>query len=407
MPRAGQLWHSGIGLVRALTRELGSAIRCLLAGRASEGAEHVRFALQAAHDDLVTLVVSRGHGTPLPSANQVTRILIVKLDRIGDMVNTTPVFDVLRDRYPNVQLDVVGHPAVLTLLDGDPRVAKRFPYTCCLYHGGPVRPPGLAAWRLVRELWSARYPLVVYLRGSFPFLLLGLRSRIVASKFVEGEPVIRRYLKPLNAAGDPGDPLPIPSLHVSSASRALVLSKYPAWGGGPSVVIHAVSAAEGKQWPLERFARVADEISARGEARILFLAAPAERGIVARLQALCKRPHDFETGFGLREVVAAIAHADLFIGNDSGLAHIAAGVQTPEVVVWGAANLDMARPVTPPGNCTVLYRDVACRAGCPEIRCVGPERLKCLVDITAGEVIAAALGYLRAKLDPQLKVGIL
>jgi len=390
-----QLWRSAIGLLSVIVRHFGSAARCALTRRSDEAAEHVRFAFQALHDDLAALAAMRHQGV-LPSQRDVDRILIVKLDRVGDMVNTTPVFDALRERYPKAQLDLVGHPAVLPLLDGDPRIQERFQYRSALYHGGRLRPPGLSAWRLMRRLWHVRYPLVVYLRGSFPFLPLAARSRFVAAKFVSGEPLIRRYLKPLGLSDDAGDPLPEPILYVARASRDRVLAKYPNWAAGPSVVIHAMSTAVGKQWPLERFAWVADQIVAQGQGRVLFLAAPAERDKIARLHALCRQAHDFETQFSLPEVVAAIAHARVFIGNDSGLAHIAAAVKTREVVVWGAANLEMARPAAKLDRCTLLYRDVACRAGCPEVRCVGPNYLKCLLDIAETEVLEAALNQLRS-----------
>jgi lipopolysaccharide heptosyltransferase II len=395
-----RLWRSICGLVQALARELGAAAACALTGRPGESAEHVRFALLALHDDLATLAAARWYGVALPSSDRVDKILIVKLDRIGDMVNTTPMFELLSKRYPGARLDIVGHPTVLTLLEADPRVGKRIPYTSVLYHGGALRLPGVAAWRLVRTLCKTSYPIVVYLRGSFPFLALAARGRFLAAKFVEGEPVIRRYLKALDADTEHGSLLPVPSLHVSVASRARVLAKYPGWAAGPSVVIHAMSAAAGKQWPLERFARIADEIAVRAQARVLFLATPAEREKIARIQALCKRQHDFETEFQIPEVVCAIAHADVFVGNDSGLAHIAAGVQTREVIVWGAANLEMARPAARSGFCTVLYRDVTCRARCPEIRCIGPVHLKCLLDIVESEVVAAALDHLRSARIP-------
>src|SRR6185295_20387887 len=118
----------------------------------------------------------------------------------------------------------------------------------------------------------------------------------------------RRYLKALRASESPAVPLPVPSLHVSADARARVLSTYPTWASGPSIVILAISGAEGKQWPLERFAAVADELAVSG-ARVLFLASPDEHESMTRLHGLCKRPHDFETGFRLPEVVAAIAHA--------------------------------------------------------------------------------------------------
>ena len=60
----------------------------------------------------------------------------------------------------------------LALLEGDERIHERIPYKSWLYHPLPILPPGLGKWLLVLRLLFRRYPLVVYLRGSFPFLLL-------------------------------------------------------------------------------------------------------------------------------------------------------------------------------------------------------------------------------------------
>ena len=386
--------RSLFGLAKILTREALLATRSLLAGKRSQSREHIRFALQSLHEDLTAFAGQRDQGKPLPPPHLTTRILIVKLDRVGDMVNTTPVFDFLRARYPDAAVDIVGHPAVLSLLNDDPRLSNRLPYKSTLYHPGPLRLPGLSAWKLIQDLKKTQHQLVVYLRGSFPFLLLAKHSHFVSCKFLEGEPVIRRYLKPLGALCKPGEPLPTPFLYVSNASRTKVLHKYPKFVNGPGIVIHAVSAAEGKQWPFKSFARLADELSARESAEILFLAAPSEYEKLKEIQALCERPHNFETSLRLPEVVAAISLADVFIGNDSGLAHIAAAVRTREIVIWGAANLQMARPVAAADRCTIFYHELPCRTICPEIRCIGPDYLKCLVDIHEEDVVTKALEYL-------------
>ena len=396
MVNAAQLLRSAMGLTKFLMTQLLGALRCFLTGKGEEGTELIRLALQGLHDDVATIIASRYRDAPPLLPNEVARILIVKLDRLGDMVNTTPVFEFLRHRYPLAQLDIVGHPAVLKLLENDSRLNARFSYKSSLYHKSSLRPPGFVAWRLVRELRKARYPLVVYLRGSIPFLVLGFQSRFVATKFVEGEPVIRRYLRPLGASLVPTDPIPVPTLHVSSASFARVSVKHPQLAQGGYVVVHAVSAAVGKQWPLERFARIADWMADRLEATILFLATPAEEHKMSQIKSLCVRSHVFETGCSLSEVVSAIANADVFLGNDSGLAHIAAGVGTREVVIWGGANREMAQPATAAGFCTVLYRDVPCRQVCPEVRCCGPRHIACLMDITESAVTDAVYAQVRA-----------
>src|SRR5439155_10565980 len=76
------------------------AVRLFLQGQTTDAAEHVRMVGMILHDDLVTLVAAlqRIVVRPIADPHAVDRILIVKLDRIGDMVNATPTFDALRER---------------------------------------------------------------------------------------------------------------------------------------------------------------------------------------------------------------------------------------------------------------------------------------------------------------------
>jgi ADP-heptose:LPS heptosyltransferase len=99
----------------------------------------------------------------------------------------------------------------------------------------------------------------------------------------------------------------------------------------------------------------------------------------------------------LPEVVAVVAACDLFIGNDSGLSHIAAAVKTPVVVLWGPANLNMARPEAPAERCAVLYHELPCREGCPETHCINPVTNECLLRIEVEEVLDAASSQLAPK----------
>lgn len=387
-----RLVRSATRLVRAVVDDLISAAKAFAAGNRAAAVDLVRRSLQAVHDDILTVLVARA-APGLPERDKVGRILIVKLDRIGDMVNTMPVFDVLRARYPAATIDLLAHPAVLTLLDGDSRINNRLPYVSSLYHVVPLRPPGLAGWRLAFSRQLADYSLVVYLRGTFATLPAAARCRTVAAKFVEGEPVITRYLRPLGEHPVNGA-LPQPRLHVRPETVTRLRASLWGAAAGPHVAIHPISGAEGKQWPLARFAGLADRLHDDLGAAVVFLAAPNERPQLQALEALCTRSHRFETTLRLGEVSGAIKAAQLFIGNDSGLAHIAAGVGTPEVVIWGGSNLEMARPVTPPGFSQVLYRDVPCRATCAEVVCTSPERLRCLTDISEADVLDAARAML-------------
>ena len=105
---------------------------------------------------------------------------------------------------------------------------------------------------------------------------------------------------------------------------------------------------------------------------------------------MSSRTHTYHWSLELPQVVAAIAASDLFIGNDSGLAHVAAAVETPLVVLWGSANLSMAQPEAKPGTSVILYHELPCRDACPEFRCTNPIQVECMMRIQTADVVAAA-----------------
>src|SRR5262249_4614782 len=133
------------------------------------------------------------------------------------------------------------------------------------YHPLALLPPGRIEWKTVWHLLTRRYDFVVYLRGSFPFLLLGVASPIAAAKFVPGEPVVRRYVKALEPfLGPLSDPQP--TLRVPDKARRLARTRLQTavQRRGPHVVIHPAASGSTKEWPLDRYATVAAELRASG-----------------------------------------------------------------------------------------------------------------------------------------------
>lgn len=384
------LWTLG----RLTGQQLAQAVWCLLRGDRRGSAEHVRAAMLYVHNDLLQVVVALQGRLPFwkaPERASVDRVLIVKLDRIGDMVTTMPVFDALRRLFPEARLDIVAHPAPLSLLEGDPRVGERIAYRSWIYHALPIVPAGpRSLWTVARLLWR-RYPLVVYLRGSAPFLALGLTSRLSATKFLVGEPVIDRYLKPLEALYGPIEERQ-PTLHIEDgvARKVREMLERVESSGGPRIAIHAGASTSTKVWPSVRYARLADELARRYQARVHFLGSVAEREGLERIADLARGSHSYHWYLRLPETVALIAQCDLFIGNDSGLSHVAAAVDVPAVVLWGPVNLSMARPKASPERCVILYHDIPCRETCVEFRCLSPNPLECLTRTGVEDVLDAA-----------------
>ena len=110
-----------------------------------------------------------------------------------------------------------------------------------------------------------------------------------------------------------------------------------------SAVIHPTAAFDTNQWATERFARVAERLASRGLA-IVAITAPAEVHIADRLKQLTKSPVVAFTDLSLPEVTALLSQARLFVGNDSGIAHMAAAVCSPSVVIFGSSNTAHWRP---------------------------------------------------------------
>ena len=108
-------------------------------------------------------------------------------------------------------------------------------------------------------------------------------------------------------------------------------------------VIHPAAAFATKQWAADNFARVAEDLSARG-LTVVAITAPSEASIADDLRANSAAPIITLTNLSLPQVAALTARARVFVGNDSGVAHIAAAVKVPSVVIFGSSNVEHWRP---------------------------------------------------------------
>jgi ADP-heptose:LPS heptosyltransferase len=150
-------------------------------------------------------------------------------------------------------------------------------------------------------------------------------------------------------------------------------------------LIHPAAAFATKQWAVENFARVAEFLSERGFAPVA-IAAPNEKERLEKLR--------LETGvkivtldLSLPEVTALAAHSQLFVGNDSGIAHIAAAVGTPVVVIFGSSNIAHWRPWNS-APAEVVFEEMSCQP-CHGYFCEKFEQPECILRVPVTRVIAA------------------
>jgi ADP-heptose:LPS heptosyltransferase len=151
-------------------------------------------------------------------------------------------------------------------------------------------------------------------------------------------------------------------------------------------LIHPSTAFATKQWASENYARVAEYLAAAGIKRVA-VASKSEAEVLVKVHESARVPIVSFDDLSLPEITALAAKAKLFIGNDSGIAHIAAAVGTPTVVIFGSSNRDHWRPWTDTPN-EVVYEKFECQP-CPGFRCEVYGEPKCIQSVSTESVIAA------------------
>ncbi|MCA1637813.1 MAG: glycosyltransferase family 9 protein, partial [Acidobacteria bacterium] len=114
-------------------------------------------------------------------------------------------------------------------------------------------------------------------------------------------------------------------------------------------LIHPTAAFASKQWATESFARIAEFLKEKSLNSVA-IAMPKEREVLENLKQNSHVPIQIFDDLTLPEITALASKAKIFIGNDSGIAHIAAAVETPTVVIFGSSNIHHWRPWTNAAN---------------------------------------------------------
>jgi heptosyltransferase-3 len=272
----------------------------------------------------------------------VRHILLVTLSNIGDAVMTTPVMEALHGKHPQAVMDIVA----------DPRSSELF--THCPYREYVIHRDKQKGWQgslaLVRELRRHRYDLIVDLRTDGLAWLLRGRRRLTrhGARRREGHAVerhmevIRRYI---GTAGIPPTHLWLAGREQEFAGRTLAGLPGRRW-----LALGPGARWEPKRWPPGSFRELVQRRREDFDAVVL-LGNQADvdscRTLADGLPLPCL---DLAGRTGLLEAAALLSHMSLFIGNDSGLGHLAAAVGTPTLTLFGPGEPQRYRPWNPRGR---------------------------------------------------------
>ena len=332
--------------------------------------------------------------------SDVRKVLLVRLRSIGDTVLATPSLFALKRFLPNVKVEILVEDWVAPLLDNHPHVDN----VVVLERGG-----FMTRARVARELRGANYDVVYNLHGGTTATFLtratGARHRVGFKTYQYAQlhnhqapsPLllwgqqkthsVEQQLALLGWTGVPVTDRPRTQLGISQTAAATVnrLLAESGLDNQKIALIHPAAAFATKQWATENFARIAEFVAERGFAPVAIAASNEQ----ALLETLCSQASVkiATLDLSLPEVTALAARSQLFVGNDSGIAHIASAVRTPAVVIFGSSNIAHWRPWNS-APAEVVLEEMSCQP-CHGYFCEKFDQPECILRVPVTRVTAA------------------
>lgn len=247
-------------------------------------------------------------------ASNKPEALMIMPSRLGDAILATPVLRQLEAYAVTLVVD----PLVQDLFDAFPMVIERVSM--------PKQAKSLHWPRLRQRLHGKKFKRIIDLRGSWisktwPFA----KSSVWNSKFKMKKHKVEQVC----------------------ACAGVTLKETYVWAAGapslsfkPDLILAPAANWIGKQWPAAKFRELAERfLAAYPDAHIAYVCAPHEAKMVESVWAGLPRSHPVCDGsMSLGQVAAMFRQAKLFVGNDSGLMHLAVATQLPTIALFGPTN---------------------------------------------------------------------
>ena len=249
------------------------------------------------------------------------RILVLRGGALGDFVVTLPALQALRARWPDGRLELIGYPTVA-------RLALRGGLVDAVHS---LDQAGMARFFSARPAFTEEQAdfirsfdiVLCYLHDPHGLLeenlrLAGARVLLMASPLVRERHAVDHFLHPLESLAIYGAD-PVPRLPVSAPPDPR------------SLVIHPGSGSPRKNWPLDRFLAVAVRARDAGW-HPRFLLGEVERDLAPAVHVA---GFDVTVDVPLDEVAALLGGCGGYLGNDSGISHLAAACGASCAVLFG------------------------------------------------------------------------
>ena len=314
-------------------------------------------------------------------------VVVIRLRSLGDTVLTTPALRLLKSSRPDLSITAVVERSFVPLLEGNSDLADLI----------PVDRGGRAKLRAAAAIRRRKPVLCLNLHGgstsAWMTALSGARFKAGFAHFSPAVPYNVRIPPAQEILGRGADDPVHTAEHHASAMFFLgvpkapvpraVLSASPEMPGKPEpyAVMHVGAAYATKQWPVERFRRLALFLRDNRGIEPVIVAGPGQGALLGGFTGFDRRD-----GLTLAQLQSLLAGAALFVGNDSGPAHMAAAFGIPSAVIFGSSSSSVWRPWRTEHE--VIETDWDCKP-CPGDRCYEFDEPRCILSVEVGSVEAA------------------
>jgi heptosyltransferase-2 len=342
------------------------------------------------------------------------RLLIFNFKFMGDLLIATAVFASLRRVFPSTHIAVVVRKEYAEVLAGNPDVDELIVFDRTKMRSLQGWKRAKFEWGFLKRLRQGRFDVSYAMhpgdRTCWWSWLSGAKSRIGTSAQPLGfllnktvaiaEPHLdgRDYLDYYYALADPfglEEKIRKTSYALSEETRRAALRNFPEVvrsSGNPLIGIHPGASAPARQWPWERFSRLANELMVTLQARVLIFAGPGEEELAHMvLEQIQGRDKSMVMPSGLAEFAACLERCDLFVGNDTGPRHLAVALGVPTIALMGQKDVKVWGIYSERDKHWVIQKKVPCQP-CEKTFC---DDMVCLTAIPVEEVAALAQKVLK------------
>jgi len=325
----------------------------------------------------------------------VQSFLAIHQGALGDFILALPALGSVRKAFPHARSAIMGYPRILELVE------KRF-YAEEIFS---IDQKGMAAF-FVREgtldftllHFFKRFDLIIVFGRDGEGAVVGNLRKICQAQIIpinsfppwDGKVHVTDHLvKQFSLLGFPASDLN-PRLHLNESDRDWARDFWKNKGVPPEerskvIILHPGSGSKKKVWPLDRFVELAHTLQDHSGSKILIILGPAEGPEVERAFEGAKLSgFVVARGLTLLQLGSVMEGCWFYVGNDSGVSHMASALRLPTIVIFGPTD---QRVWSPRGEKTfVVRKEVPC-SPCPQERFFQCKDFECLRGIEVEEVL--------------------